>query len=110
MTKERIDAASAYLKDRIKTLDLLIILGSGLGDYADTFTDAVKIAYSDIPGFPKSTVPGHAGQLVVPALERRLRGHAAFRPLPEPDRVETDHLENGATDRHETGHAQLPIP
>ncbi len=65
MTKERIDAASAYLKDRIKTPDLLIILGSGLGDYADTFTDAVKIAYSDIPGFPKSTVPGHAGQLVV---------------------------------------------
>ncbi len=65
MTKTRIEQAVAYLADKIQTPDLLIILGSGLGDYADTFSGAVKIAYADIPGFPKSTVPGHAGQLVV---------------------------------------------
>lgn len=64
MTKARIESALSYLKNKIKAPELLIILGSGLGDYADTFADAVKIPYSDIPGFPKSTVPGHAGQLV----------------------------------------------
>jgi len=65
MTKQRIIQATDYLADKIIAPELLIILGSGLGDYADTLTDAVKIPYSDIPGFPKSTVPGHAGQLVV---------------------------------------------
>ncbi|MEX1307407.1 MAG: purine-nucleoside phosphorylase, partial [Eubacteriales bacterium] len=65
MTKKRIEQAVEYLKDRIKAPELLIILGSGLGDYAETFSDAEKIPYSDIPGFPKSTVPGHAGRLVV---------------------------------------------
>lgn len=38
-----------------------IILGSGLGDYAETLEDAVKLPYSEIPGFPRSTVAGHAG-------------------------------------------------
>jgi len=39
-----------------------IILGSGLGDFAQGF-DAITVPYSDIPGFEKSTVQGHAGQL-----------------------------------------------
>lgn len=38
-----------------------IILGSGLGDYAEALEDAVKLPYSEIPGFPRSTVAGHAG-------------------------------------------------
>lgn len=39
-----------------------IVLGSGLGDYVQALEDSVYMDYSDIPGFPKSTVPGHAGR------------------------------------------------
>lgn len=45
-----------------------LILGSGLGDLAEEIEDAVKIKYTDIPHFPLSTVPGHAGQLVIGKL------------------------------------------
>ncbi|HEX7065559.1 MAG TPA: purine-nucleoside phosphorylase [Bacillales bacterium] len=45
-----------------------LILGSGLGDLADEIEGAVKIKYEDIPYFPVSTVPGHAGQLVIGRL------------------------------------------
>ena len=41
--------------------DIGIILGSGLGDYAEALENAVKLPYSEIPGFPRSTVAGHAG-------------------------------------------------
>ncbi len=45
-----------------------VVLGSGLGDFADHLTDAVTIPYADIPHFPASRVVGHAGKLVVGAL------------------------------------------
>ena len=41
-----------------------IVLGSGLGDFADEFQDAVAIPYQEIPGFATSTAEGHAGRLV----------------------------------------------
>ncbi len=41
-----------------------VILGSGLGDYADTLGDKVKISTHDIPHYPVSTVAGHQGNLV----------------------------------------------
>jgi len=41
-----------------------VILGSGLGDFAEQMTHAVSIPYADIPGFPRSGVAGHAGKLV----------------------------------------------
>jgi inosine/guanosine/xanthosine phosphorylase family protein len=40
-----------------------LVLGSGLGPFADKLSDAHDIAYSDIPGFPIPTVHGHAGRL-----------------------------------------------
>ncbi len=40
-----------------------IVLGSGLGPFADQMTDAVRIPYSDLPGFPEPGVAGHAGRL-----------------------------------------------
>lgn len=46
-----------------------LILGSGLGVLANEIDQAVKIPYDEIPGFPVSTVEGHAGQLVVGTLE-----------------------------------------
>ncbi|MDD6658397.1 MAG: purine-nucleoside phosphorylase [Lachnospiraceae bacterium] len=41
-----------------------IVLGSGLGDYADGIEVVAEIDYSDIKGFPVSTVPGHAGKFI----------------------------------------------
>ncbi len=58
-----------------------LILGSGLGALADTMTNAVSIDYTELPGFPISSVVGHAGQLVagwlegVPVLCMKGRGH-----------------------------------
>ncbi|XP_049860709.1 purine nucleoside phosphorylase-like [Schistocerca gregaria] len=46
-----------------------IICGSGLGELANTLTKRQAFPYSDIPGFPHSTVAGHAGQLVFGFLE-----------------------------------------
>jgi purine-nucleoside phosphorylase len=42
-----------------------LVLGSGLGGFADSLTDAARIPYSDIPAFPRSTAIGHAGQMVI---------------------------------------------
>ena len=49
-----------------------LVLGSGLGSLADTLDDRVVIPYADIPGWPRSTVHGHSGQLVVGQLEGRI--------------------------------------
>jgi purine-nucleoside phosphorylase len=50
---------------------LAIVLGSGLGPFADEASDAVSIPYADIPGFPVPSVEGHAGRLVVGMIEGR---------------------------------------
>jgi purine-nucleoside phosphorylase len=44
---------------------IALVLGSGLGAFADEFEGATKIPYAEIPHFPKSTAIGHAGQLVL---------------------------------------------
>lgn len=46
-----------------------IILGSGLGGFADTLENAVSIPYEKLPHFPRSSVPGHAGRLVLGTLD-----------------------------------------
>lgn len=66
MLEQRIVESAAYIRtvtDKIPQVGL--VLGSGLGDYADKITDAVIIPYSAIPSFPVSTVEGHAGQFVI---------------------------------------------
>ena len=42
-----------------------LVLGSGLGGFADELSDAIRIPYTHIPGFPRSTAIGHAGQMVI---------------------------------------------
>ena len=42
-----------------------LVLGSGLGAFADSLTDATRIPFSEIPAFPRSTAIGHAGRLVI---------------------------------------------
>jgi len=49
--------------------DLGMVLGSGLGVLGDEVENPIIIKYDEIPGFPKSTVEGHAGQLVAGTLE-----------------------------------------
>jgi purine-nucleoside phosphorylase len=44
---------------------IALVLGSGLGAFADEFTNATKIPYAKIPHYPRSTAIGHAGQLVI---------------------------------------------
>ena len=42
-----------------------LVLGSGLGGFADSLTDATRIPFAEIPAFPRSTAIGHAGQMVI---------------------------------------------
>ena len=46
-----------------------IVLGSGLGDYASNIKVEAELSYSDIEGFPVSTVPGHAGKFIFGYIE-----------------------------------------
>ena len=58
-----------------KTTDLPkvgLVLGSGLGSLADKIENPTIIKYTDIPNFPKSTVEGHAGQLVIGKLSGKV--------------------------------------
>lgn len=64
------DAALPFLRERItRAPAAILVLGSGLGGLADEIQDAVRIPYEEIPGFPRSTVVGHAGALVAGILE-----------------------------------------
>ncbi|MEP6716548.1 MAG: purine-nucleoside phosphorylase [Terriglobia bacterium] len=61
--------ASAFIQSKIKVNpQVAVVLGSGLGAFADSVEDAVVIPYSEIPGWPQSTAVGHAGKLVVGAV------------------------------------------
>ncbi len=64
--KEKIAQAAKYILDKINDKPTVaMVLGSGLGKFADELTDSVKIKYEEIPYFPVSTVKGHAGQMVI---------------------------------------------
>ena len=66
MSYEKAAVAANFIKQRFSgEIRTAIVLGSGLGAFADELTDAVKIPYEQIPGFARSTVEGHAGQLVL---------------------------------------------
>ena len=55
----------SFLRERVtRAPSALLVLGSGLGGLGDEVVDAVRIPYAEIPGFPRSTVPGHSGTLV----------------------------------------------
>lgn len=63
---ERAGLAADFVFSRTKLRpQIALVLGSGLGAFADEFTGATRIPYSQIPFFPRSTAIGHAGQLVV---------------------------------------------
>jgi purine-nucleoside phosphorylase len=63
---ERAGLAADFIFSRTKLRpQIALVLGSGLGAFADEFADATKIPYAEIPHFPRSTAIGHAGRLVI---------------------------------------------
>lgn len=74
MTREQeIKAAAEAVRSGLdgRKPRVAIVLGSGLGFLADQLADAARIPYAKIPGFPRPTVVGHAGELVCGTLEGR---------------------------------------
>lgn len=67
------DEAAAAVRARLdgRSPSVAIVLGSGLGQFAERLTDAVRIPYGDIPHFPSPTVIGHSGELVAGTLAGR---------------------------------------
>jgi purine-nucleoside phosphorylase len=61
---EALDQAKAAVADQAGTVDVAMVLGSGLGDYANTLEAPHTIPYGEIPHMPLSSVSGHAGNLV----------------------------------------------
>ena len=66
-----------------------LVLGSGLGGLVDQVEDVVVIPYGDLPGFPQSSVSGHAGKLVGRTFRRQPGDHAGrpralLRDMPMP--------------------------
>lgn len=68
--REKIQKAADFIREKSNTkLEIGLILGSGLGSLADEIENATIIDYTEIPYFPKSTVEGHEGRLVIGELE-----------------------------------------
>ncbi len=68
--RQQIDHAAADVRGKTQLRPTVaIILGSGLGALADHIEAEVVVPYAEIPGFPRSTVEGHAGRLILGHLE-----------------------------------------
>jgi len=60
------ESAAAFIRSQTSLRPQIgLVLGSGLGSFADDLTETVRIPYAQIPSFPRSTAVGHAGQLVI---------------------------------------------
>jgi purine-nucleoside phosphorylase len=77
----KVEEAAARLRTA-PTPDVAIVLGSGLGDFADGLADAMSTPYAEIPNWPASAIIGHAGKLVIGSLAGKkvaaLSGRAHF--------------------------------
>lgn len=66
----RAGAAASFIQNKTKLRPkIALVLGSGLGAFADEFANATRIPYAKIPHFPRSTAVGHAGQLVIGKID-----------------------------------------
>ena len=86
---ERAEEAAAFIRERIAVKPrVAIVLGSGLGSFAERIEQAVSIAYTEIPHFPRPTVQGHSGRLVVgtaagtpvAVMQGRVHGYEGYSP------------------------------
>ncbi|MFL6468404.1 MAG: purine-nucleoside phosphorylase [Pyrinomonadaceae bacterium] len=70
MSYENAVEAAEYIRSKYpRQLKIAVVLGSGLGMFADVLSDAVRIPYEEIPHFVKTTVAGHSGQLVLGEID-----------------------------------------
>ena len=67
MVKTNIEISAEVIAERAPDFKPAVgmVLGSGLGPFADTIQNPVNVSYADLPGFPRPGVAGHAGQLVL---------------------------------------------
>ena len=78
----RCEETAAHLRARFPVPDVAIVLGSGLGEFADALMEPVVTPYGDLPHWPAAAVIGHAGKLVFGLLAGKkvaaLSGRAHF--------------------------------
>lgn len=66
---DRAQTSARFIRERINAdVDVAVVLGSGLGAFAETLEDKAIVPYEEIPDFARSTVEGHSGRLVVGTL------------------------------------------
>src|SRR6201994_1092580 len=59
------DEAASFVRERVSIRPrVAIVLGSGLGSFAERVENAIPVSYSEIPHFPRPTVDGHSGRLI----------------------------------------------
>jgi purine-nucleoside phosphorylase len=86
---ERAEEAAAFVRERISVHPrVAVVLGSGLGSFAESVEHPVAIPYQDIPHFPRPTVEGHSGRLVagsiaqtpVAVMQGRVHAYEGYSP------------------------------
>ena len=87
---EHYEQSAAYLREKIGAFqpDVLLILGSGLGQFGDRVEDPILVPYAEIPHFRHSTAPGHKGRFVfgtiagkrVAAMQGRIHLYEGYTP------------------------------
>ncbi len=86
---EKAEEAAAAIRERTAVKPrVAVVLGSGLGSFADRIEDPVAIPYTAIPHFPRPTVEGHSGRLVmgtvagipVAVMQGRVHGYEGYTP------------------------------
>jgi len=86
----RAESAAKFIRSKTKLHpQIAVVLGSGLGAFADELESATRIPYARIPNFPRSTAIGHAGQLVigksdgvvVAAMQGRVHFYEGYSPV-----------------------------
>jgi purine-nucleoside phosphorylase len=80
-TRQRLETAAGSIRAREpRAPEIALVLGSGLGAYASTLVNATTVPYTDVPGMPAVSVPGHAGRLVIGELPS-VAGASARSPV-----------------------------
>jgi len=69
MDNELREAGNVIRARGVDSLDIALVLGSGLNALAEELENVISIPYGDLPGFPVSTAPGHASQMLIGNLE-----------------------------------------
>src|SRR5580765_1822156 len=69
---DQVKEAADVIRTKVRDIpEIAIVLGSGLGDFAETLGDSVSMPYGDLPHLPASKVIGHEGRLVVGTVRGR---------------------------------------